>query len=471
MCVSDVAVQWQANANSPITDHSYFSKHGIDLDLESEANSEDLFVSPDDSHDFCQSQPSVSDPDFTISYSGNSQSTDTQESLDTPVSQRVFLVYEDQLNELLLRCMKCGSPIIQEDTKEVQNEGSQLTLELTCASNCTYRWHSQPRLKGTKGAGNVLLTASIFFSGIHFAKFDRFCCNMNLKTISEDTYTALRKKHVFPVLNKTWVAEQEAVLSEIRSQEEVVLCGDGRCDSPGHSAKYCTYTFLDTQSSKVVDFSVVSVTQVKNSNAMELKGFKGTLKNILDNRVQVSTISTDRHTQIVKEMKVNHSDISHEFDPWHVAKSVSKKLTAEAKRKECEDLGAWIPSIINHLWWSAQTCEENAVLLKEKWVSVIHHVTNRHDWPGNRLYHCCDHEPLDAESQRTKLWLKPGTEAHTALVKIVTAKRLLSDLEHLTKCVHTTTLEVCKLLLYENVLLLCIIHLFNFKCRCITLCT
>uniref|UniRef100_A0A672G4W7 THAP-type domain-containing protein n=1 Tax=Salarias fasciatus TaxID=181472 RepID=A0A672G4W7_SALFA len=401
-----------------------------------------LFISPDDSRDCCQSQPSVSDPDFTMSYSENSQSTDTQESLHTHTNPRVFLVYEDQLNELLLRCMKCGSPIIQEDTKEFQNEGSQLTLELTCSNNCTYRWQSQPPLNGTKGAGNILLSASIFFSGIHFAKFDRFCSNMNLKTISEDTYAALRKKHVFPVINKTWIAEQEAVLSEIKSQEEVVLCGDGRCDSPGHSAKYCTYTFLDAQSSKVVDFNVVSVTDVKNSNAMELKGFKGTLKNIQDKEVRISTISTDRHPQIVKEMKVNNPDISHEFDPWHVAKGVSKKLTAEAKRKGCEDLGAWIPSIINHLWWSAQTCEEDAVLLKEKWVSVIHHVTNRHDWPGNRLYHRCAHEPLDEESQRNKLWMKPGTEAHTALVKIATDKRLLSDLDHLTKCVHTTTLEV-----------------------------
>uniref|UniRef100_A0A672IZZ1 THAP-type domain-containing protein n=1 Tax=Salarias fasciatus TaxID=181472 RepID=A0A672IZZ1_SALFA len=364
------------------------------------------------------------------------------ESLDTRTNPRVFLVYEDQLNELLLRCMKCGSPIIQEYTKEFQNEGSQLTLELTCSNNCTYSWQSQPPLSATKGAGNILLSASIFFSGIHFAKFDRFCSNMNLKTISEDTYAALRKKHVFPVINKTWIAEQEAVLSEIKSQEEVVLCGDGRCDSPGHSAKYCTYTFLDAQSSKVVDFNVVSVTEVKNSNAMELKGFKGTLKNIQDKEVRISTISTDRHPQIVKEMKVNNPDISHEFDPWHVAKGVSKKLTAEAKRKGCEDLGAWIPSIISHLWWSAQTCEEDAVLLKEKWVSVIHHVTNRHDWPGNRLYHRCAHEPLDEESQRNKLWMKSGTEAHTALVKIATDKRLLSDLDHLTKCVHTTTLEV-----------------------------
>lgn len=70
-------------------------------------------------------------------------------------------------------------------------------------------------------------------------------------------------------------------------------------------------------------------------------------------------------------------------------------------------------------------------------MSVIHHVTNRHDWPGNRHYHKCAYEPLDELSERTKLWLGPGSEAHKTLVRTV------KDLDHLTKCIHTTTLQVC----------------------------
>uniref|UniRef100_A0A671PRE8 Uncharacterized LOC107702177 n=1 Tax=Sinocyclocheilus anshuiensis TaxID=1608454 RepID=A0A671PRE8_9TELE len=264
---------------------------------------------------------------------------------------------------------------------------------------------------------------------------------MNLKTISEDTYTTLRKKYVFPAIEKTWAKEQNAVLSSMKSRE-VVLCGDGRCDSPGHCAKYCTYTFIDVESQKVADFKVISCTQVSSSNAMEIRGFKEALKSIEENGVKVSSISTDRHPQIVKEMRASNQEKHHEFDPWHVAKGVLKKMAIAAKRKECVGLGEWIPSIVNHLWWSAQTCEGNAEVLKEKWVSVIHHVTNRHDWPGNKHYHRCAHEPLDELTERTKLWLSPGSEAHKALVRTVKDKRLLKDLDHLTKCIHTTTLEV-----------------------------
>ena len=32
----------------------------------------------------------------------------------------------------------------------------------------------------------------------------------------------------------------------------LVLAGDGRCDSPGNSAKFCTYSLMDTATNKIV---------------------------------------------------------------------------------------------------------------------------------------------------------------------------------------------------------------------------
>ena len=52
--------------------------------------------------------------------------------------------------------------------------------------------------------------------------------------------------------------------------EPVTLTDDGRCYSLGHSG---TYTMLDGETDLVVDFKVISVCEVKNSNAMEKKGF------------------------------------------------------------------------------------------------------------------------------------------------------------------------------------------------------
>ena len=65
-----------------------------------------------------------------------------------------------------------------------------------------------------------------------------------MKTISEKSFYRLRRSYVAPAIKKKWRIEQKKVIKGLKTQEEVVLVGDGRCDSPGHSAKYCTYTFM-----------------------------------------------------------------------------------------------------------------------------------------------------------------------------------------------------------------------------------
>lgn len=59
----------------------------------------------------------------------------------------------------------------------------------------------------------------------------------------------------------------------ITTESSCELNEDGRCDSPGHNAKYGTYTLMDSDSAKVVEFKAVQVSEVKSSNAMEIEGF------------------------------------------------------------------------------------------------------------------------------------------------------------------------------------------------------
>ena len=42
----------------------------------------------------------------------------------------------------------------------------------------------------------------------------------------------------------------------------LVLSGDGRADSPGHSAKYGSYTVLEMSCNEVIHFSLVQVSQL-----------------------------------------------------------------------------------------------------------------------------------------------------------------------------------------------------------------
>ena len=119
------------------------------------------------------------------------------------------------------------------------------------------------------------------------------------------------------------------------------VCGDGRCDSPGHSAKYGTYTLMDEKTNLIIEFSIVQVTEA-TSNAMECERCKRTLNSITKKKIPLRCLTTDRHTTITAKMRTNYSNIVHQYDVWHLSKWVTKKLTKKAKKKTCEELLPWI---------------------------------------------------------------------------------------------------------------------------------
>ena len=59
---------------------------------------------------------------------------------------------------------------------------------------------------------------------------------------------------------------------DFAGKTDLAVAGDGRCDSPGHSASYCTYLLMDVAKNVVVASNVVAVTEAKNSYNMEKGG-------------------------------------------------------------------------------------------------------------------------------------------------------------------------------------------------------
>lgn len=49
----------------------------------------------------------------------------------------------------------------------------------------------------------------------------------------------------------------------------MILAADGRCDSPGHSAKFGSFTFIEQHINKVVDFQLVQVMNISNMNIIK----------------------------------------------------------------------------------------------------------------------------------------------------------------------------------------------------------
>ena len=145
------------------------------------------------------------------------------------------------------------------------------------------------------------------------------------------------------------------MLSKISQPHPCVFSGEGRCDSPGHNAKYLTYTFLEHSINKIVAMSVTRFTECGNSNRMEKYGFPKVLHGMEARDINIKQITIDRHVQIKKIMREEHPNISHQFGIWHVWKSNRKKLSKAAKKKSTSILNKWIKSICNHFWWSCAT--------------------------------------------------------------------------------------------------------------------
>ena len=152
------------------------------------------------------------------------------------------------------------------------------------------------------------------------------------------------------------------------------------------------------------------------------------------------------------------NDTKHQIDPWHVAKGICKKMHKASKKKAKESLLEWIPSIVNHFWWSVTTSNKDPQLLYEKLSSVIYHTVNKHEWGGCKLFKKCEHPPLTAEEQKKKNWLVEGSEAHQWLVSLIKSKIMEIDMNYLTEVVHTTNVEV-----FNNLLLKYIPKLYHFE--------
>ena len=95
------------------------------------------------------------------------------------------------------------------------------------------------------GAGNLMVVTAILFCGLTFTDISNLARLLNLAMFSESTFYGLQKEYLFPVIHTNYVMQQNAVLEFLRGAN-IQLSGDGRCDSPGYSAKYCTYSLMDS---------------------------------------------------------------------------------------------------------------------------------------------------------------------------------------------------------------------------------
>ena len=170
-----------------------------------------------------------------------------------------FIVFFSALLRLLswCSCPSCGHKDLSHSRREI---GTLLIITLLCHScGKTTTWHSQPYL-GTIPAGNILLSSAILFAGASITKVLRILSFMSVAAISSRTFFRHQKDILFKTIRQAWSDNQEWLLGAIHGHEKRLVCGgDGRADSPGHCAKFGTYTLIELQEKVVLDVQLVQV--------------------------------------------------------------------------------------------------------------------------------------------------------------------------------------------------------------------
>ena len=92
------------------------------------------------------------------------------------------------------------------------------------------------------------------------AKVLRVLQFMGVATYSARTFYNHQTDILHPVIQKVREDQQTAHLSLLQVEDRpLTLGGDGRADSPGHSAKYGTYTTMELEANVVIDLQLVQV--------------------------------------------------------------------------------------------------------------------------------------------------------------------------------------------------------------------
>ena len=146
--------------------------------------------------------------------------------------------------------------------------GSFLRIHQKCRDcGAATTWDSQPFINEFP-EGNLLMSAAILFNGCFPEQTLRVFRTIGCASISRTSYFRHQKKFLNPAIFQLWDMNQQSYFAQLAKEgKPLVLGGDGRADSPGHSAKFGSYSLVELNHNNIVlDICLVQVCKVSIYN-------------------------------------------------------------------------------------------------------------------------------------------------------------------------------------------------------------
>ena len=224
----------------------------------------------------------------------------------TYVKEDRVIVDVKQIVELFEgQCSEVGCSSMRK-VVEKKLEAGVLLITHKCSKGHSGIWSSLSVLGEKRGqkiyVSSVLLASSVLVSGNNFEKVSLLAKGMNLHFVSSTTFARIQSLYAVPSIRELWNKMKE-VIWKVFENDVLVVCGDGRMDSPGFSAKYCVYTMMEHYLNVIIDLEVIDKREAGGtSTLMEKMGCKRLLERMMDS-LNLGEIVTDASRVIMKMVR------------------------------------------------------------------------------------------------------------------------------------------------------------------------
>lgn len=174
--------------------------------------------------------PSDKDTSFVPASSTSSTSTTTTEDdrENEKWKERKWIVNESNVMKMFRRCQDCGALITGTEKK---SNGSRIEVLWECENEHQGRWSSCENVGGMP-LNNLLVSASVLFSGATYVNFADWAALLNLQVPKKTAFYSMQSSYLIPAA--TYKVKQTGILNDLQIQNElqseVHLSGDGRSD-------------------------------------------------------------------------------------------------------------------------------------------------------------------------------------------------------------------------------------------------
>lgn len=172
---------------------------------------------------------------------------------------------------------KCQHPGCQQQTKVYHTLcGTSVLLKWTCPLGHKGNFWSSRKGNGVL-VNNLKTSAAIVLSGCSFIKVAKMAKFLGLSFPPKSTFFRVQRLYVIPAVSDWWKWQQEKIFYELKDQE-LVVAGDCKCDSPGFTAKNLCYYLMDVTTSYIIELEVLDK---RETSMMSVQMEKQALQNIL----------------------------------------------------------------------------------------------------------------------------------------------------------------------------------------------